>query len=599
MRIAIVTAFHEREETTRIVCESLERLANEAAAHDFLVEIYAVYDGSQEYQAILATHLDGHAYYDNHPISNRMNAACGVVLGEPDAIIFLGGDNIINLPYLLWVKEQIEGGADVAAPLDCYFYRKLTGEQAYWSGYEGSRQGEPIGAGRAISRRVLEKVDWQPWPMGLDANLDGAMWDRIRHFVSDVRTVQLTDIGGVVLDIKDEQGNINDWHHLHRHATMIPCEIPHLEWLLDRRKSHFPPMPWFENSGGAVALTMIARARDDKEVAALRRALYSASAICGSAAVVLDDTSSGDAERVCSAAGCSWIHRKWDRDFSAARNYAGNLAQRWFPEASWHLVLDADEELVVAPGLDDLMADRGIEGIALEVHIATDQGPVIQPRSTRLYRPENAWWERPIHNRLKGLDPERVVSTASKVVTSYKGVMKERADRQLPVLMEELLRDPNDLHTLKYLVRTLCVLEHWDNAEMLANRLVGLAPDDPLYSDVYLHLASFARRRGDFGRVFGTLVEGIKKHSQNPEMWRHMLGICLQGFVGASEAPGVYDGTSRMMVPDLPERAAEVARMLQLPVTVREATCPSASEESDPQDTKKKTSRKSPKSPAS
>jgi len=574
MRIAIVTAFHEREETARIVCESLAQLRLDAGGHDIALEICAVYDG--ETQPKGPTHI---VRFPNNPISDRMNRACLIAKpGGPDAVIFIGGDNIINLPYLLWVRDQIADGADVCGPIDCYFYRRLTGEQAYWAGYEGRRAGEPIGAGRAISRRVLEKVDWQPWPMGLNQNLDGAMWDRIRHFVSDVRSVRLRDIGGVVLDIKDESGNINDWHHLHRHAQMEPCEIPRLSSLISTETcNEFPPMPWFDRYGKGAVLVMIARVETPEAEEALRRALYSASGLCFGAYVVLDSRSSDRASEIVLESGALRVLRKWDNDFSAARNYAADGARAAFLGAAWLVILDADEELVMSDDILTLMENPGIDGIGMEVHIATDEGPVVQKRSIRAYRPGGAHWERPIHNQLVGV--KTAAQSGGRIITSYKGVMKERAQRQLPVLMRELERDPADPHTLKYLIRVLHTLESWDMAEALALRLVPIAGDDPIYSDVWLQLASLSRRRGDFGRSFSLLVEGIKKHPGNGEIWRHLMGICLMGWVGHSDTPSVYDGTSRMAVPDLHAKAAEAAHLLRLPVTFREAKCPSVSED--------------------
>ena len=121
----------------------------------------------------------------NDPLGNKWNAgfmACQNY--SPDGAIFMGSSDWASDDYIQSVSDALNDFAFIGM-LGCHF-ADVSDEVrlVHWPGYaKGQRQYEPIGIGRVLSNRFLDKINWQPFDKRLNSGLDWAMW--LRAIISD------------------------------------------------------------------------------------------------------------------------------------------------------------------------------------------------------------------------------------------------------------------------------------------------------------------------------------------------------------------------------------------------------------------------------
>ena len=72
-------------------------------------------------------------------------------------------------------------------------------EIRHWKGYIGHREGEPIGGGRMLSKKLLENLNWTPWEnIYVNKSLDS-------YFISKIKTLEIKQ---KVLDCSEKNGFI-------------------------------------------------------------------------------------------------------------------------------------------------------------------------------------------------------------------------------------------------------------------------------------------------------------------------------------------------------------------------------------------------------
>ena len=120
--------------------------------------------------------------HENLPLSKKWDSAVAFTRQfEPDAIVIVGSDDIIDADLLISLTKKIDEGRLVAGIQDLYIYDKRGKVVNYWPGYdeESDRSGETIGLSRVISRNLLEMADFSLWPdLEIDRSLDLSMTNR-------------------------------------------------------------------------------------------------------------------------------------------------------------------------------------------------------------------------------------------------------------------------------------------------------------------------------------------------------------------------------------------------------------------------------------
>jgi tetratricopeptide (TPR) repeat protein len=172
--------------------------------------------------------------------------------------------------------------------------------------------------------------------------------------------------------------------------------------------------------------------------------------------IVIVDTGSTDASvAIAESFGARVLHEPWRGDFAAPRNTAIDAAT-----GDWILVLDADEELVDGHALRELLHDEDIEGYCLrEVNFIGEELGIesVVNSAFRLFRNRPQYrYEGALHEQIMGkVDP------AGGACTRFVGVeihhygyleptsrAKEKTDRNMAIVMEEVARKPKDSFTL-------------------------------------------------------------------------------------------------------------------------------------------------------
>lgn len=563
MKLAIVTAFWQREEVTRAFCQHYRDLRDELASR---VDVLLCAAHSQDEAYLDRIDASGWetVFAENRPLVQKFNAAVDLVTRDFDAVLVTGSDDFIDAAYVLWAVEQVRRGYELIGARDIYFWRRSTGEGIHWPGYHGPREGEPIGAGRVLSAELLDRWMWKPWPDCGDRGLDGAMWHRAEVVSARTLCAPLVEIGGMMVDVKDE-GNLTAWQSIVHAEGSRRCEREEIEgdsfslpFSVDIDES---PVPWFAPDG-AVCLAMVAKC-DTESWDGLRRSLFSCRGLCDRAVVLLDSRTPRQFALMLRSLGCQVIDYDWRSDFAHARNTVAEACEG----SDWLVVLDADEE--IQPGnMRDVMRTTDAEGVEATVLVWADEGRLVQPRRTRAYRYGSGTWEKATHNQLVGL--ASWASSTAQITTSYAGKAEERALRQIPALMQAVQADPEDTHAMMYLARALRILGQIEAAAFYAQRCVEIAPDDPATCSAWVELGAAQGQQGDFGAAFETFVQAARLHSGFPSIWQNLAALSLSAWAGSMRARSAYDGIPHNAPSDLEARISEAARMLHLPIGIEE-----------------------------
>jgi tetratricopeptide (TPR) repeat protein len=260
-------------------------------------------------------------------------------------------------------------------------------------------------------------------------------------------------------------------------ATLLKG-IQTLEHWLERYQFPIPDEP----VGTRITLSMIAR----NEAEYLEECLKSVQGVVDE--IVLVDTGSTDATpRIAEKYGAKVIHAEWQNDFAAARNIALQHAT-----GDWILVLDADERLTPESKQAILNAARHPQfvGYYLEILNEIREGDYFVHRLVRLFRRmPYARWEGAIHEQIipslvshKG----RIATVAAQVrhLGYSKEVMRSRdkAQRNIEIILRELERDPDDLFHKFNLANTYFALGDYEQAAYWAEQTCPYLRGDEDYA---------------------------------------------------------------------------------------------------------------------
>jgi len=213
MRIAILTAIHNRIELTEIFIERTKRAIEEANTTNEYVLCSVISIDSKK-----PKNLDGRqmliTYTDNDPLGKKWNAGMrhARTYADPDYVMILGSDDLISSSLLELIDHKINQGYEFISFKDLYFYslnrkRVKFGECGYW---DGRGQNRSLGPARVCHRRILEKINWAPWGETKNSGLDGSFIKNIKDYIPEKKKILLSlkETNTYCLDIKTE-GNIN------------------------------------------------------------------------------------------------------------------------------------------------------------------------------------------------------------------------------------------------------------------------------------------------------------------------------------------------------------------------------------------------------
>ena len=158
MRIGIVTAVWKRPEVFEMFAKGVLHLNNNTE-HEYFV----IVAGSEGYKTKNMVEKYGFNYIEipNNPLATKHNATTIEAKEyDPDYILFLGSDDVIGVELMNLYTKFMKRSIDFIGLKDLYFYDIETDYSSYWGGYVDSRFGCSAGAGRLISKRLMNLWEW-------------------------------------------------------------------------------------------------------------------------------------------------------------------------------------------------------------------------------------------------------------------------------------------------------------------------------------------------------------------------------------------------------------------------------------------------------
>jgi len=141
--------------------------------------------GETEREKILCESLNAvFAVYPNKPLGAKWNHGFKLAKAYyPESVLFVGSSDWLEDYYLETASKHLNE-FDMIGTLGCYMLDlKDKGREkrlVHWPGYgAGEREEEPIGIGRLLSNRILDKIEWEPFDNKMDNSLDWQMWNKI------------------------------------------------------------------------------------------------------------------------------------------------------------------------------------------------------------------------------------------------------------------------------------------------------------------------------------------------------------------------------------------------------------------------------------
>lgn len=205
LKIVCVMAAHERE---KITIKSIKRLQRQKYKLSDIVLV-----GDSELEKNIAKKTDClYVNHNNMPLSDKWQSGVNYTRTlKPDAIMICGSDSWHTNNWTKRIVPLINKGADLVGTTffhTCKAYpdQKLEIVQRR---YVGKRSLEPIGSGRVISAKILDKFNWKLFPKNLLKGLDKPSYDKIIEYGGKVEIIY-HDIK--ILGIKSNWETLNAWN---------------------------------------------------------------------------------------------------------------------------------------------------------------------------------------------------------------------------------------------------------------------------------------------------------------------------------------------------------------------------------------------------
>lgn len=138
--------------------------------------------------------------HENMPLSNKWQYGINYARQfEPDAILINGSDSWLTTNWCAETKDLLHQGYDLIGKTQFYSCKVNPNEkiQVVHRTYK-SRQ-DPVGAGRLISKDILDRLDWKWFPAGRRTGLDGTSFKNMKRRCPDAEVKYINDMQDVLV----------------------------------------------------------------------------------------------------------------------------------------------------------------------------------------------------------------------------------------------------------------------------------------------------------------------------------------------------------------------------------------------------------------
>lgn len=151
----------------------------------------------------------------NSPLALKWQAGIDYLKNiDFEYMVILGSDDIMNEETYKFIDNEISD-CDFMGFTDFYFYDQIKNKTYYWKGYENVRKGEPLGAGRVLTKNCINKLQGNVFykDMQTMTDIDSYMWKRITSENVTKKIFTLKENNLFIVDIKDNK-NLNSIHQI-------------------------------------------------------------------------------------------------------------------------------------------------------------------------------------------------------------------------------------------------------------------------------------------------------------------------------------------------------------------------------------------------
>jgi len=195
MKIVVITCLWKREDVAKLMLDNLRWRKEQVAGDGIEVEVLACGSEGLKSQTLARSHGAHYMEYENQPLGAKFNAALLGAQGfNPDAVMVLGSDNLVNAEiFRAWAK-YLDAGKEYLGFLDGYMFDTVSHLLVQWHGYKRQmRLGEPLGSGRCYSRSLLNRAEWKLWDSRKRESLDWSVTQRMKTLKPDYMFGRMED----------------------------------------------------------------------------------------------------------------------------------------------------------------------------------------------------------------------------------------------------------------------------------------------------------------------------------------------------------------------------------------------------------------------
>lgn len=209
-------------------------------------QVVCVADTIEEFNVIKenGAHVVEH---DNQPLGKKWNAGFEYAQTlNPDAILFVGSSDWISddwVPQLApFMKEYDLIGVAGFTMMDIGLKNGKTDliRMCHWEGYgPGNREDEPIGIGRMVSARILNKIGWRPFDDNRNNSMDFMMFNKVNNADGKIGMVKSDEL--VALSV-----STNAWLNMHKFEDHWNNKVPFESHRIKDMKRYFKMFPEYK-----------------------------------------------------------------------------------------------------------------------------------------------------------------------------------------------------------------------------------------------------------------------------------------------------------------------------------------------------------------
>ena len=210
MKLGLLTAIWGRPEITQLVMDYYKDMP--------IDKLLCVVSSEDKAQYTLNFGRWDRITWPNQPLSNKWSAGMEH-MKDCGAVIIVGSDDLITPKYVEACRYLLGQGVEYTYLEGAYFLDATTPRMCYATARR-------LGLGRCVSASLMNRMNWRPWPDGLDSGLDGNMEACMMGLEEPSREVRITnpvEHGFVGLDVKTGE-NIWSYDHVRNHLVVVDTD---------------------------------------------------------------------------------------------------------------------------------------------------------------------------------------------------------------------------------------------------------------------------------------------------------------------------------------------------------------------------------------